>query len=98
GFALLDILQPCVSFNHKNTYQWYRERVYKTEDEPGYDAGDKQAALSKAQEWGDRIPIGLIYQQDRPVYEEQLPALNEMPLVQQKLDPLQFEELLDEFM
>src|SRR5512145_2066021 len=29
GFALLDILQPCVTFNKVNTYAWYRERVYR---------------------------------------------------------------------
>ncbi len=98
GFALLDILQPCVTFNRKNTYQWYRDRVYKLEEENGYDPGDKVAAFAKAQEWGDRIPIGLIYKEARPVYEEQLPALKEMPLVKQKIDPLPFEELLDEFM
>ena len=96
GFSLIDILQPCVSFNHKNTYQWYRERVYKLEDE-GYDPADKLAAFAKAQEWGDRIPIGLIYRKERPVYEEQLPALKERPLVKQKIDPSQFEGLLDEF-
>jgi len=96
GFSLIDILQPCVSFNHKNTYQWYRERVYKLEDE-GYDPADKLAAFAKAQEWGDRIPIGLIYRKERPVYEEQLPALQERPLVKQKIDPSQFETLLDEF-
>ncbi len=97
GFSLIDILQPCVSFNHKNTYQWYRERVYKLEDER-YDPSDKMTAFTKAQEWGDRIPIGLIYRTERPVYEEQLPVLKEMPLVKQKIDPLQFEALLDEFM
>ena len=97
GFSLIDILQPCVSFNHKNTYQWYKERVYKLEDE-GYDPSDKVGAFTKAQEWGDRIPIGLIYRKERPVYEEQFPALKEGPLVKQKIDPLQFEALLDEFM
>ncbi len=97
GFALIDILQPCVSFNHKNTFQWYRERVYKLEDQ-GYDPGDRIGAFAKAQEWGDRIPIGLIYRKERPVYEEQLPALKEGPLVKQKIDPSQFEALLDEFM
>ncbi len=97
GFALIDILQPCVSFNHKNTYQWYRERVYKVEDESGYDSSDKIAAFAKAQEWGDRIPIGLIYGKERPVYEEQLPALEEMTLIKQKINPLQFETLLEEF-
>ena len=96
GFALIDILQPCVSFNHKNTYQWYREQVYKLGNQ-GYDPSDKLAAFAKAQEWGDRIPIGLIYRQEKPVYEEQLPALKKTPLVKQFLDPLQFEKLLDDF-
>ena len=97
GFALIDILQPCVSFNHKNTYQWYRERVYKLEDQ-GYNPTDKLAAFAKAQEWDERIPIGVIYRNERPIYEEQLPALKEVPLVKQIIDPLQFEPLLDEFM
>ena len=98
GFALVDILQPCVSFNHKNTFQWYRDRVYKLDEDKSYDPTDKMMAFTKAQEWGDNIPIGLIYRQERPVYEEQLPALKELPLVKQKLDPVQFEALLDEFM
>ncbi|GAF95504.1 unnamed protein product, partial [marine sediment metagenome] len=51
GFALIDVLQPCPTFNHKNTYAWYRERVYKLE-ENGYDPGNKLAAFEKAQEWG----------------------------------------------
>jgi 2-oxoglutarate ferredoxin oxidoreductase subunit beta len=97
GFSLIDILQPCVSFNHKNTYQWYRERVYKVEDESGYDSSDKIAAFAEAQEWGDRIPIGLIYRKERPIYEEQLPVLKEMTLVKRTIDSLQFEALLDEF-
>jgi len=98
GFALIEVLQPCVTFNHVNTYTWYRERAYKLEDEPGYDPTDRTAAFNKALEWGDRIPIGVIYRADRPVYEEQLSALKAMPLVKQKIDPLQFEELLDGFM
>ncbi len=97
GFALIDVLQPCVTFNHVNTFQWYQQRVYKLENESGYDPGNRIVAFAKSLEWGDRIPIGLIYKTDRPVYEEQLPALKEMPLVKQKLDPLQFESLLDEF-
>ena len=98
GFALIDILQPCVSFNHKNTFRWYRERVYKLEDEDGYDPGDKKAALEKAQEWGERIPIGIIYRQELPVYEDQLPALTKGPLVRQEIDPARVGELLAEFM
>jgi 2-oxoglutarate ferredoxin oxidoreductase subunit beta len=97
GFALIDILQPCVSFNHKNTFQWYRERVYKLEDERGYDPGNKKAALEKAFEWGEKIPIGLIYKEDLPVYEDHLPALSNGALVKQKIDHRLVEKLLAEF-
>ncbi|MBM2824421.1 MAG: pyruvate ferredoxin/flavodoxin oxidoreductase, beta subunit [Dehalococcoidales bacterium] len=98
GFALIDILQPCVSFNHQNTYAWYRERVYKLENETGYDPGDRKAALDKALEWGERIPIGLIYQKEMPPYEEQIPALVKGPLVNQEIDPKQVERLFVEFL
>ena len=97
GFALIDILQPCVSFNHKNTFQWYRERVYKLEDEK-YDPSDKKAALEKALIWGEEIPIGIIYEENLPVYEDQLPALSDGPLVKQKIAPRRVEKLLAEFM
>ena len=97
GFALIDILQPCVSFNHRNTYGWYRERVYELEDET-YDAGERKAALEKALEWGDKIPIGVIYKANLPVYEDQLPALSGEPLVKNKIDPRRVKKLLAEFM
>ncbi len=97
GFSLIEVLQPCVSFNHQNTYDWYRKRLYKL-GESGYDPADRMAAFAKALEWGERIPIGIIYRNNRPVYESQLHALKEMPLVKQKLEPGQFEELLDELL
>jgi 2-oxoglutarate ferredoxin oxidoreductase subunit beta len=96
GFALIDILQPCVSFNHKNTFQWYRERVYNLEDER-YDPSDRKAALEKALEWVDKIPIGVIYEENLPVYEDQLPALSKSPLVSHGIDPARVEKLVAEF-
>ena len=97
GFALIDILQPCVSFNHKNTYQWYRERVYKMEGEKDYNPSDKMAAFKKAQEWGDRIPIGVFFREDKPTYESVFPALGKATLVSQPIEPLKVEKLLAEF-
>jgi 2-oxoglutarate ferredoxin oxidoreductase subunit beta len=98
GFALIEVLQPCPSFNHQNTYEWYQKRVYKLGQEKEYDPADRMSAFARALEWDERIPIGVIYRKERPVYEKQLHALKEMPLVRQKLDPLQFEELLDELL
>jgi 2-oxoglutarate ferredoxin oxidoreductase subunit beta len=98
GFTLVDILQPCVSFNHKNTFQWYRERVYKLKGDNGYDPSDKKAALEKAQEWGEGIPIGIIYRKGLPIYEDELPALSKGPLVRQGINPARIEKLFGEFM
>ena len=97
GFSLIDVFQPCVTFNHKNTYRWYREHVYTLEEDK-YDPTDRRAAFDKALEWGDRIPIGVLYRSERPTYEQRFPSLKAGPLVKQKLDPLQVESLLDEFM
>jgi 2-oxoglutarate ferredoxin oxidoreductase subunit beta len=84
GFALLEVLQPCVSFNKVNTYQWYEQRVYEVEAEPGYDPGNVLRAFEKAREWGDRIPLGVIYRHPRPILEEHYPVLRPGPLVRQK--------------
>lgn len=95
GFSIIDVLQPCPSFNLKNTYKWYRERVYKLE-EKDYNSRDKAHAFLKAQEWGERIPLGVIYEEDRPTFEEQLPALKEKPLIKAELRR-ELAPLLEEF-
>jgi 2-oxoglutarate ferredoxin oxidoreductase subunit beta len=94
GYALVDVLQPCVTWNRAYAYDFYNERVYKLEDEPGYDPSDRTAAWQKAYEWGDRIPIGIFYQGEPiPTYEEQVPALKAGPLVKQPLDRLRPEQI-----
>jgi 2-oxoglutarate ferredoxin oxidoreductase subunit beta len=95
GFALVDVLQPCVSWNRVNTYEFYRERVYKLEDE-SHDTSDWKKAFERAQEWGDRIPIGVFYTEDRPDYTENFPPHKDIPLVKQPLTP-DVSKLLKEF-
>lgn len=98
GFALIDVLQPCVTFNKKNTHAWYRQRVYRLEED-GYNPTDRIAAFQKSLEWGDHIPIGVIYRTERPVYEDRfLTTHPDIPLIQKQTDPSKLEGLLDEFM
>lgn len=97
GFALIDILQPCVSFNRVNTFNWYSERVHKIDADSQYDAADRLKAFQKAQQWGDEIPIGVFYRNQRPTLEEQIPAIADQPLVAQHTDPGAFSELLEAF-
>jgi 2-oxoglutarate ferredoxin oxidoreductase subunit beta len=94
GYALVDVLQPCVTWNRSYAYDFYNERVYKLEDEPGYDPSDRTAAWEKAYEWGERIPIGIFYRGEPiPTYEEQVPALEAGPLVKQPLEKLRPEQI-----
>jgi len=97
GFALIDILQPCVTFNRVNTFKWYAERVQKIGSDSAYDAQDRMTAFQTAQAWGDSIPIGIIYKKQRPTLEEQIPAISDQPLVQQQTDPKAFADLLEMF-
>ncbi len=60
GFALIDVFSPCVTYNHVNTYAWFRKRVYRLE-ETDHDPTNFMQAIEKALEFGDRIPIGLFY-------------------------------------
>jgi 2-oxoglutarate ferredoxin oxidoreductase subunit beta len=98
GFSLVDVFSPCVTYNHINTYPWFKKRVYKLEEEAGYDTSDMDAAFPKALEWGDRIPLGLFYQDRQPTYEESEPALQKGALVDQPLglDDALFNELIEE--
>jgi 2-oxoglutarate ferredoxin oxidoreductase subunit beta len=81
GFALLDILQPCVTFNKINTYRWYSERVYRIGDD--HDPFDRIEAFKKSLEWGEKIPTGIIYRNSRPTLEERIPVIKETPLIKQ---------------
>ncbi len=92
GYALVDVLQPCIIFNRVNTYDWYAARVYDVE-EAGHDRSDRAAAWELAQDWNDRIPIGVLLQQERPTYEEQEMALRSGPLVKRQLARLSSEQV-----
>lgn len=77
GYALVDILQPCVSFNKVNNFQWYSKRVYNLTD---HDPSDREQAMKRAAEFGDRIPLGILYRVDKPSYHDRNPALKDRPL------------------
>ena len=97
GFSLIDILQPCVSFNRVNTFHWYKSRVYRIGEEEGYNAFDRIRAFQKAEEWGERIPIGVLYRSARPTREEQEPVIERTSLVKQPVEPTSFPKLLEAF-
>jgi len=93
GFALIDVLQPCVTFN--DTWRFYNERVYELE-KGDHDPSNWKEAYEKALEWGDRIPIGLFYKEEKPTFMDRLPQLSGQPLVRRSLE-IEISRFLKEF-
>lgn len=103
GFALIDSMQPCVTFNHKNTFAWFYERVYKLE---GHDSSDRAKAFALMEQWPfrkplpdgekEQIPTGIFYKEERPTWDGALPQISQMPLVKQPLDSIDITPLLEE--
>ena len=82
GFSFLDVFSPCVTYNKDNTFQWFRPRVKKLEDNAEYDATNWVGAMEKATVWGDEIPIGRFYERtDLPTLEETEPVLDAGALI-----------------
>lgn len=98
GFALIDVLQPCVTFNKLNTYEFFKSRVYKLEEDKTYDKTSKHMAFERAEEWEEKIPIGIFYQKALPVYSDHIQALKEKPLVEHEIENIDVSPLFEEYM
>jgi len=97
GFSLIDTFQPCATFNKVNTHQFFRERVYKLE-EAGHDTSDLGAAFKVAGEGEDKIPIGIFYQDERPVYEDQDPGMKKGNPAKADLEGIDLGKINESFM
>lgn len=96
GYALVDILQPCVSFNKINTYQWFKENTYYLED---FDSSDRQQAFEKATET-DKLPLGIFYiNLSKKTFEENIGTYqeNQKPLYQRRTDIEKLHNLIETF-
>lgn len=107
GFSIIDSMQPCVTFNHKNTFSWFYERVYKVETQ-GHDPKDKAKAFTLSEEWPlrhpvrnnekEHIPTGIIFQEERPTWEDGIPQIAQLPLVKQSPFQRDITSVFDELM
>ncbi|MBW1741661.1 MAG: 2-oxoacid ferredoxin oxidoreductase, partial [Deltaproteobacteria bacterium] len=93
GFSLIDVLQPCVSFNKVNTFAWYKDRCDPLP--PAYDPTDWEAAMKVARQWEDKIPIGIIYRNDLLPFEEHFPVLSQGPLVGRNVDRVKLKRIME---
>jgi len=96
GYALVDVLQPCVTFNKLNTYQWFKEHVYYLDE--SHDASDRGAAFARAIE-EDRLPLGVFYVNPKDSFEDNVGIYEKdsRPLYEREVDKDKLASLIDSF-
>ncbi|MDA3935873.1 MAG: thiamine pyrophosphate-dependent enzyme [Actinomycetota bacterium] len=104
GFALVDVFQPCVTWNKVNTFKWFRDRVYKLE-ETDHDASDIDKAFDLSMStFHDlvctpdecKVPIGVFYLEEGvPTYNDGVPAAHE-PLWKCAVEPRDVRALIED--
>ena len=97
GYALVDIFQPCTSFNKLNTYQWFKEHTYYLEDL--HDHYDRNEAFKRATET-EKLSLGIFYiNPDKRTFEENISIYqeNQQPLYERKPDIGKLHNLIETF-
>lgn len=96
GLSLLDVFQPCVTWNRINTHQWFQTKIYDLQ-EAGHNTLDKAAGWQKSFE-EEKLPIGVFYHNPEiPTYHSQLPQLQEKSLISQWSDTRNISNLISRY-
>ena len=85
GFSMIDVLQPCVSFNRLNTLKWYKERVYNLDD-TDHDKTNLAMAMERSLEFEEKIPLGILFQTEAPAFHDRVERLDGPPLIAHDYD------------
>jgi 2-oxoglutarate ferredoxin oxidoreductase subunit beta len=96
GVSHIDVFQPCVTWRKDLPYELYQKKIYKLQDE-GHDITDYQAAVARAHET-ERWPIGVFYKVSRPTYTDEIPFIQDSPLVKHDVKNVDISNYLKEFM
>lgn len=91
GFSLIDIFQPCVTWNKNQTFEYYQEKVYKLEKPL-----DRQKAFEKALDL-EKLAIGVFYQEKRKAYHQEVSELQEKTMVERSIKKVDIGKLLEKF-
>lgn len=99
GFSIINVFSPCVTYNKLNTYDWFKDNLTKLDDIDGYDPTDRKMAMNTLID-NNSLVTGIIYQEERPSYQEMVKGYSEKPLAHARLnlETELFQELVNEFM
>ena len=94
GYALIDVMQPCVTFNEVNTFKWYKDRAFYIPET--HDPTDKVRAFELAQTFGDAgIPMGILFKEEKSTFMQRIPHIDR-PLIAYPRKPSDIDALVDQ--
>jgi 2-oxoglutarate/2-oxoacid ferredoxin oxidoreductase subunit beta len=96
GFSLIDVIAPCIIYNSVDIYKYYRRKIYRLAEIKDYDISKKGEAFEKSLE-NDRIPTGIFYKVDEPVYEDSLKQIDRKPLIDHIISDIDINKLINSY-
>jgi 2-oxoglutarate ferredoxin oxidoreductase subunit beta len=98
GFSFIEVLSPCVTHNKVITAQWFRENIFRVDEDPEFDPKNRMQAWEKLSSDG-KIPVGLIYVEEKSSYEDLVYPDKNNPVVANdlSLDIERFEKIMEKF-
>jgi len=95
GFAVVDILQPCQTWNRQLTWKFYNDNTYSLQ-ENGHDVSNKLEALEKALVVEDQIPVGVFYKVDAPDLAAGIALPQDVPLKDHTTNLKDVQQIIDD--
>lgn len=95
GFSLIDVQQPCPTFNKEQDYAWYQQNVMDLSAE--YDPSNQGQALVELLD-KDKLSLGVLYRNDqRLAYHQEVATLKEKSLIEQFPQTVDLNKAIVEF-
>ena len=85
GFALINVISPCPTYDRVRTYAWWRERLRNVDDD-AYDTADLGRAWDLVAHRDTEV-VGLVYRAPGRALDERLPGFAAAPLAGEALEP-----------
>ncbi|HIE37449.1 TPA: 2-oxoacid ferredoxin oxidoreductase [Candidatus Geothermarchaeota archaeon] len=102
GFAFVDIIQYCITYNPlifgEPFITYYRKREYDLQKDPDYDPTDIINAYKMAYMDGDKVPMGIFYRDTSKKALEVEFGLIDQPPGLMDIDGIDVKEILDKYM